>query len=146
MGLLTLYETQDRRCDVLQMVAFVLWRIWKCRNEVVFNGVVVQAGDAVTILLKQVAEFNAAHVVDSTQGMAQNALAASGSLRPRFLLPQVLLSSIVMVHGRWHERFVLRVGSNGGGGGVGSSNPLLGIWEASKDVKIEGILFDVLYV
>ncbi|CAB4294158.1 unnamed protein product [Prunus armeniaca] len=59
-------------------IAFVLWRIWKCRNEVVFNGVVVQAGDAVTILLKQVAEFNAAHVVDSTQGMPQNALAASG--------------------------------------------------------------------
>ncbi|CAL8992257.1 unnamed protein product [Prunus brigantina] len=20
----------DRRCDVLQMVAFVLWQIWKC--------------------------------------------------------------------------------------------------------------------
>ncbi|CAL9016817.1 unnamed protein product [Prunus brigantina] len=30
-----------------------------------------------TILQKQVAEFNVAHVVDSTQGMPQNALAAS---------------------------------------------------------------------
>ncbi|KAI5329356.1 hypothetical protein L3X38_028753 [Prunus dulcis] len=78
MGLLALYDSQDRRCDVLQIMAFVLWRIWKCQNEVVFNGVAVQAGDAVTILLKQVAEFNARHVVDSMQGMPQNALAASG--------------------------------------------------------------------
>ncbi|KAI5350317.1 hypothetical protein L3X38_003208 [Prunus dulcis] len=93
---------------------------------VVFNGVVVQAGDAVTILLKQVAEFNAAHVVDSMQGMGQNALAASGAKGwwGGYSRMALAVSFVRVARG-----FVLHVGFNGGGGGgAGNSSPLLGIW------------------
>ncbi|KAH0987176.1 hypothetical protein GBA52_014353 [Prunus armeniaca] len=58
---------RGRLAKVLQLVAFVLWRIWKCRNALVFTGVLVQPCDAVAVLLKQVDEFNEVHAVEQTQ-------------------------------------------------------------------------------
>lgn len=66
-SLITLYEPRGRVEEVLQLAAFVLWRIWKCRNALVFTGTRTQPCDAVALLLKQVDEFNEVHATERTQ-------------------------------------------------------------------------------
>ncbi|KAH0976730.1 hypothetical protein GBA52_026449 [Prunus armeniaca] len=82
MALLDIYEVKGRKEEALQMMAFVLWRIWKCRNALVFTGVLVNPGEAVAMLLKQVDEFNevqaAKHIHMSQQGAPSESSGAAG--------------------------------------------------------------------
>ncbi|KAH0979836.1 hypothetical protein GBA52_007013 [Prunus armeniaca] len=102
MALLALYEKRGRVEEVLQLVAFVLWRIWKCRNALVFNGVLVQPCEAVALLLKQVDEFNEVQAVEHTQvqrqGVTFDLLVRLALFGPALL--RVWLSLIAMGHGR----------------------------------------------
>ncbi|CAB4314239.1 unnamed protein product [Prunus armeniaca] len=84
MALLALYEPRGRLAEVLQLVAFVLWRIWKCRNALVFTGVLVQPCDAVALLLKQVDEFTEVQAAGQTQlqqrGVPPGSVGEAGSV------------------------------------------------------------------
>ncbi|CAL9030287.1 unnamed protein product [Prunus brigantina] len=51
----------DQMDKILQIVAFGLWRIWKGRNEVVFEGQSLDRMDLVRCLLMQTNEYREAH-------------------------------------------------------------------------------------
>ncbi|KAM1263188.1 hypothetical protein ACFX2G_028829 [Malus domestica] len=56
---------ENNRCEkVLQECVFVLWRIWKSRNDMVFNGVLVNPMDMVHVIRKQILEFRVAQCVE----------------------------------------------------------------------------------
>ncbi|CAN6723324.1 unnamed protein product [Malus baccata var. baccata] len=67
--------------SVLQRIAFGLWRIWKCRNEAVFNDNRIMPHIAVELWCRQVSEFQAAIAVDNGEEdrSARQALVGDGS-------------------------------------------------------------------
>ncbi|KAM1525601.1 hypothetical protein ACFX10_010048 [Malus domestica] len=63
-GLCIRFRDNDRQEDLLQECVFVLWRIWKSRNEMVFNGVLVNHMEMVHVVRKQILEFRSAKGVE----------------------------------------------------------------------------------
>lgn len=57
-------KKDDDAYGILQQVVFGFWRIWKCRNEVVFKGIRILPHVAIELWKKQVEEFREA-VVDT---------------------------------------------------------------------------------
>lgn len=53
----TRFRENERYDELLQECAFVLWRIWKCRSEMIFNGVLVDPTEMVNLVRKQILEF-----------------------------------------------------------------------------------------
>ena len=49
----------DRRMELLQACVFVIWRIWKNKNEMVFNGVLVNPLEMVNVMRRSLLEFRA---------------------------------------------------------------------------------------
>ncbi|CAL9013929.1 unnamed protein product [Prunus brigantina] len=61
-NLLSKYEQVEHYSEILQACAFGLWRIWKTRNGMVFEGQVTDPRDAVECFKNQVQEFRIARM------------------------------------------------------------------------------------
>ncbi|KAM1385718.1 hypothetical protein ACFX13_032792 [Malus domestica] len=53
------FHDNERREKLLQEYVFVMWRIWKRRNEMVFNGVLVKPMEMVNLVRRHLLEFRA---------------------------------------------------------------------------------------
>ncbi|KAM1520037.1 hypothetical protein ACFX15_022281 [Malus domestica] len=56
----TRIKNSEKKEEILQEVAFGLWRLWKNRNEVVFNGVHRQHLEVMTLWRKNISEYREA--------------------------------------------------------------------------------------
>ncbi|KAM1800597.1 hypothetical protein ACFX11_032299 [Malus domestica] len=53
------FHDNERQEKLLQEYVFVMWRIWKRRNEMVFNGVLVKPMEMVNLVRHHLLEFRA---------------------------------------------------------------------------------------
>ncbi|XP_050156248.1 uncharacterized protein LOC126630165 [Malus sylvestris] len=51
------YKDEEQSEELFQEMAFVLWRIWKCRNDFVFNGIMRDPQKALMLLRKHLQEY-----------------------------------------------------------------------------------------
>ncbi|CAL2255004.1 unnamed protein product [Prunus armeniaca] len=51
------FAQESRRDELLRSIAYGLWRLWKCRNSLVFEGIPIHPVEAVKIMIKQQTEF-----------------------------------------------------------------------------------------
>ncbi|KAM1336039.1 hypothetical protein ACFX13_041117 [Malus domestica] len=97
LGLCARFCDKDRQKELLQECVFIMWRIWKSRNEMVFKGVLTNPMEGVHLVRHQLIEFRACHnskkqvVVLCEEG--DGAIFAGQSVRWR------QLNYGVMVHG-----------------------------------------------
>ncbi|KAI5346475.1 hypothetical protein L3X38_014354 [Prunus dulcis] len=139
------YDTRGRVEEALQLVAFVLWRIWKCRNTLVFTGVRIQPCDAVALLLTQVDEFNVVNVATTVPAQQPGAPSDSvGVASPGWSSPSPGLVKLncdgawVAQTGRGGVGWVLRDGigcfiSAGGCGDMRCTSALMAEAEAVRE-------------
>ncbi|KAB2626007.1 hypothetical protein D8674_017667 [Pyrus ussuriensis x Pyrus communis] len=59
-GLCIRFRDNDRQEDLMQEYVFVLLRIWKSRNDMIFNGVLANPMEMVHVIRKQILEFRVA--------------------------------------------------------------------------------------
>lgn len=53
------FHDNERQEELLQECVYLLWRIWKSRNEMVFKGVFVNPMEMVNLVRQQLLEFRA---------------------------------------------------------------------------------------
>ncbi|CAB4313148.1 unnamed protein product [Prunus armeniaca] len=58
--IMTMINSSEHAAEAIQWFVFGLWRIWKARNSVVFDGVQADPAEAVHLLLQQVSEYRIA--------------------------------------------------------------------------------------
>lgn len=54
------FKDVDAQDAILQEIVFGFWRIWKCRNDMVFNEVMIHPLDALKFWSASLGEFRAA--------------------------------------------------------------------------------------
>ncbi|CAL8094550.1 unnamed protein product [Prunus armeniaca] len=51
------FAQESRKDELLSSIAYGLWRLWKCRNSLVFEGRPIHPAEAVEIMIKQQTDF-----------------------------------------------------------------------------------------
>lgn len=51
------FAQESGKDGLLSSIAYGLWRLWKCRNSLVFEGIPVHPAAAVELMIKQQTEF-----------------------------------------------------------------------------------------
>ncbi|XP_008244309.1 PREDICTED: uncharacterized protein LOC103342462 [Prunus mume] len=51
------FAQESRRDELLSSIAYGLWRLWKCQNSLVFEGIPIHPAEAMEIMIKQQTDF-----------------------------------------------------------------------------------------
>ncbi|XP_050125644.1 uncharacterized protein LOC126602841 [Malus sylvestris] len=76
-GLCMRFHEDDRKDELLQECVFIMWRIWKNRNEMVFHEVLNDPMDMVHLVRKQLLEFRVCTSVENHESGGSDAVAGA---------------------------------------------------------------------